>query len=77
MSEPESESAETRPESGQAESFTREAQQQRVGFFGEFWAFLKDNKKWWLLPLVLVLLLLGLLAFFTSTGVAPFIYTIF
>lgn len=43
----------------------------------EFWLFLKDNKKWWLLPIVIVIGLLGALVFFSSTPVAPFIYTLF
>jgi drug/metabolite transporter superfamily protein YnfA len=44
----------------------------------EFWQFLKERKKWWLLPMVIVLLLVGLLITMTSgTAVAPFIYTLF
>ena len=42
----------------------------------EFIDFLKYNKKWWLLPIVIVLALVGLLVFLASTGVAPFIYPI-
>lgn len=41
----------------------------------EFWQFLCYNKKWWLLPIVIVLLLFGLLIFLSGTGAAPFIYT--
>ncbi|MFC1674342.1 DUF5989 family protein [Candidatus Omnitrophota bacterium] len=44
----------------------------------EFWEFLRVRKKWWLMPIVAVLLLLGLLLVFTqSSAVAPFIYTLF
>jgi len=44
----------------------------------EFWSFLKERKKWWLLPIVIVLLFLGLLILFTeSSAVAPLIYTLF
>ena len=44
----------------------------------EVWAFLRQNKKLWLLPMVIVLLLLGaLLIFAQSSALAPFIYTIF
>ena len=44
----------------------------------EFWAFLKQEKKYWLAPIVLVLLLFGLLLVFAqSSTVAPFIYTLF
>ena len=44
----------------------------------EFWDFLKTRKKWWLTPIVLFLLLLGMLIFFTEgSALAPFIYTLF
>lgn len=45
--------------------------------FKEFWAFLAENKKWWLLPIIVVLFLFGLLIALGSTGAAPFIYTLF
>jgi hypothetical protein len=44
------------------------------GVLAEFWLFLKYNKKWWLLPLLLALLLLGLLVILSGSGLAPFIY---
>ena len=47
------------------------------GFFAEFWAFLRHNKKWWLLPILGVLLILGLLLLLSSSAAAPFIYTLF
>lgn len=44
----------------------------------EFWRFLKVRKKYWLLPIVLMLLLLALLIYFAeSTAVAPFVYTLY
>lgn len=44
----------------------------------EMWAFLKVRKKFWLLPIIILLLLLGALIVFTeSSVVAPFIYTLF
>lgn len=43
----------------------------------EFITFLKEEKKWWLGPIVLVLLLVGLLIVLGGTGAAPFIYTLF
>ena len=49
----------------------------RGGFFAEFWSFLKSNKKWWLLPVIIVFLILAALIFLSSTGLAPFIYTLF
>ena len=48
------------------------------GFFKELWGFLRTRKKWWLLPIVIMLLLLGLLIVFTEgSAIAPFIYTLF
>ncbi len=50
----------------------------RMEFFRELWDFLKARKKWWLLPIIIALLLLGLLIMFTeSSAIAPFIYTLF
>jgi hypothetical protein len=49
-----------------------------LSLFREFWLFLSQNKKLWLLPIVIVLLLLGaLLVFAQTSALAPFIYTIF
>ena len=50
----------------------------KMSLLKEFWDFLMERKKWWLTPIVLVLLLLGALIVFTqSSAVAPFIYTLF
>ena len=47
-------------------------------FLAELWGFLRVRKKFWLLPIILVLLLFGVLVVLTSgTAVAPFIYTLF
>ncbi len=44
----------------------------------EFWLFLRVRKKWWLLPIVIVMVLVGaLLVFAQTSALAPFIYTIF
>jgi hypothetical protein len=53
------------------------AAQERAGFLSELWGFLKTNKKWWLLPIIVVFLILSLLILLSSTGLAPFIYTLF
>ena len=44
---------------------------------GELVEFLKTNKKWWLAPILLVLLSVGVLLLLSSTAAAPFIYTLF
>ena len=50
----------------------------RNGLAGEVWAFMRARKKWWLLPIMLVMLLVGaLLVFAHGSVLAPFIYTIF
>jgi hypothetical protein len=50
----------------------------RLGLAGEFWMFLRQNKKWWLLPIIIMLVGLGaLLAVAGGSALAPFIYTIF
>lgn len=59
------------------DDFAKQAQEQDPGLLWEFWDFLRYNKKWWLTPIVLVLLLLGALVILSGTAVAPFIYTIF
>jgi len=49
-----------------------------VELLKELWAFMRVRKKWWLLPLILVLLAVGaLLAFAQGSALAPFIYTVF
>ena len=53
------------------------ANYQGESLLSEFWEFLKHNKKWWLLPIVIVMLLLGVLIFLSQTAAAPFIYTLF
>jgi hypothetical protein len=48
------------------------------GIMKEFWTFVKQRKKLWLLPIVMMLLLLGLIIVFTAgSALAPFIYTLF
>jgi len=49
-----------------------------IEFVLEFWAFLKERKKFWLLPFMIILLLFGVLIFLTQgSAIAPFIYTLF
>jgi len=50
----------------------------KLAILKELWDFLKMRKRWWLAPIIIVLLLLGVLIIFTeSSAVAPFIYTLF
>jgi len=44
----------------------------------DLWGFLKERKKFWLLPIIIIILLVGLLIVFSSgSAIAPFIYTLF
>ena len=43
----------------------------------EFWQFLMQEKKYWLVPIIVVILLFGVLVFLSGTAAAPFIYTLF
>jgi hypothetical protein len=47
------------------------------GLASDFWAYLMHTRKWWITPIVLMLLLLAGLIILGSTGAAPFIYTLF
>ena len=50
----------------------------KISIIKEFWSFLMARKKWWLMPIVILLFLLGALIIFSeSSAVAPFIYTLF
>jgi hypothetical protein len=62
---------------GKVAALRRAAETPQPGFLGEFWQFLAHNKKWWLLPILLVLLVTGVLAALSATPLAPFIYTLF
>jgi hypothetical protein len=53
------------------------AEETEKGFFAEFLDFLKNNKKWWLLPILLVLALISVLVLLSGSALAPFIYTLF
>ena len=56
--------------------FASQAEQPQPGILAEFWDFFLHNKKWWITPIIAVLLLMGLLILLSGTSVAPFIYTI-
>lgn len=49
-----------------------------ISMFAEIWNFMKVRKKWWLAPIITLLILLGMLLFLTQgSALAPFIYTLF
>ena len=57
--------------------FEQAGQEEQLSIVGEFWLFITENKKWWLIPVLLVFLFIGVLVVLGSTGAAPFIYTLF
>jgi uncharacterized protein YdaL len=59
------------------ESFERAGSGRQANVFGEFYDFFKHNKKFWLFPIIVMLLGMGLLIMLGGTAVAPFIYTLF
>ncbi len=60
------------------EEFAREAARKGPGFFRELADFLLHNKKWWLIPILVVLALMGLLVLLAGPGSPlPWIYTLF
>jgi uncharacterized protein DUF5989 len=63
----------SRPE----EDFRRLAERPPAGILREWWDFLRENKAWWLTPIILVLLLISVLVILGATGAGPLIYTLF
>lgn len=59
------------------DEFLAKASGKQTGLVSEFIGFLKSNKKWWLAPIIISILLLGLLVVLGGTAAAPFIYTLF
>jgi hypothetical protein len=62
---------------GDASEFDRLGEAPQPGLVAEFLDFLKANKKWWLLPILVVIGLFGLLVALAVSPAAPFIYTLF
>ena len=58
--------------------FTEEANDgEQHGLISEFFDFIKENKKFWMIPILFALLVLGALLILGGTSAAPFIYTLF
>lgn len=49
----------------------------RKSFIGQYFSFLKKNKKWWLAPIIILIFVLGVLVMLGGTAAAPFIYSLF
>ena len=67
----------SRQDGSEASEFDRQSRMKPTSWTSDLYHFLRGNKKWWLLPLIVMLLTLGVLMVLATTGVAPFIYTLF
>jgi Family of unknown function (DUF5989) len=65
------------PDPKNEDEFLHRARRKQTSLVSELFGFLKDNKKWWLAPILIAILLLGLLVVLGGTAAAPFIYTLF
>ena len=66
------------PNSGEGSSeFEKLGEEEQLSLISEFVLFIKENKAWWMIPILLVLAMVGILVALSSTGAAPFIYTLF
>lgn len=61
----------------QKTEFEKLGEEEQLSLIQEFYYFVTENKKWWLIPILGVFAVVGLLLVLGSTGAAPFIYTIF
>ena len=59
-----------------ASRLAKVADESTPGVLREYWLFLRYRKRWWLIPILLILLVVGLMASLSPAGVAPFIYAI-
>jgi hypothetical protein len=66
-----------RGRAGAAERFAREADGAGASLGYELWQLICQNRKWWMLPVIGVLMMVGLLVLMGGTAAAPFIYTLF
>ena len=67
----------TSPNHKSQDDFARQAEEPSAGLLSELWDLLRYNKKWWLVPILVAVLLGSLLVFLSGTALAPFIYTLF
>jgi hypothetical protein len=67
----------TIPSKSSSSRFADQLTAERASVLREFIDFLRHNKKWWMLPILLVFLVFGLLMLLGGSAAAPFIYTLF
>ncbi len=62
---------------GPESEFERAGNAKELNLLQEFVLFLRENRKWWMIPILASLALIAMLVALSSTGAAPFIYSIF
>ena len=67
----------TKSDGKTSSDFEQQAAADSRGLVAEFWDFLRHNKKWWLTPIIVAILLVGLLVMLSGSVIAPFIYPLF
>ncbi len=72
-----SDKPERNPRNDEVESFARQSEERAPGVMREIFDFLGNNKKWWLLPIIVALALVGVLILVGGSAAAPFIYPLF
>ncbi len=66
-----------KPSDDKAQELADLAGQRQPGLLSELYGLLRQTRKWWLAPIIAVMLLIGLVAVLSSSAVAPLIYTLF
>ena len=69
--------SEPTPDCPEGERFARAAAHENASLLRELWELVRESRKWWLVPIIVVLLLIGMLLVLGSTAAAPFIYQLF
>ena len=77
MSSPSQEDEPQPARSAEFEQLARKAGRTADGPLAEFWYFVNQSRKWWMLPILLMLMLVGTLLVMAGTAVGPFIYALF
>jgi len=65
------------PAGDEATRFAAELEQKKPGMMSEMWGLIRHNKKWWLTPVIVVALLLGVFMLLFGSPLSPLIYTLF
>ena len=65
------------PKPSEDRSFSDQAGDSNPGLLAELWQLVREERKWWIAPVIIVLLVIGVLIVLGTTAAAPFIYSLF